>query len=130
MTVSPRTVVERYNLEFWNEKRFDLADELIGDELVRHDPDQRTVLRRAQARERAEKLWETVQHVHFRLLHVVADSELVTIIYQADMVLHDGSADAIAGIEVFRVVDGRIVEVWNTTHQHGHWPESPLQEQR
>lgn len=125
---SARTVVERYNLEFWNERRFDLADELIGETMVRNDPDRRVVLTRAQARERAESLWGTVRHVEFRLLRVVEDGDLCTIVYQADMVLPDGTPDAIASIEVFRVVDGMIVEVWNTTHQHGHWPEIHRQE--
>jgi hypothetical protein len=35
---------------------------------------------------------------------------------------HDGTRDAIASIEVFRVANGRIVEVWNNTHDHGRWP--------
>lgn len=126
--MSPREVVERYNYELWNERRFELADELIADRMVRNDPDRRTVLTRTQARERVESMWAAVRHVRFRLVHVVAEGELVTIVYQADIVLPDGSADAIASIEVFRVVDGRITEVWNTTHQHGHWPETRPEE--
>jgi hypothetical protein len=40
---------------------------------------------------------------------------------QAEMTDHEGTEDAIASIEVFRVVDGRIAEVWNNTQQHGVW---------
>lgn len=122
MNASPREVVERYNLEFWNQRRFDLADEIIADELVRNELTGRVVLTRAQARERAEKLWDSVKHVSFRLLHTIAEGELCAIVYQADIVRHDGSDDAISSIEVFRVVDGRIVEVWNNAHQQGCWP--------
>lgn len=122
MNASPREVVERYNLEFWNLRRFDLADELIADELVRNELTGRVVLSRAQARERAEKLWAGVRDVRFRLLRTLADGELCAIVYQADIVHHDGREDAISSIEVFRVVDGRIVEVWNNTHQQGRWP--------
>lgn len=125
MSASPREVVERYNLEFWNLRRFDLADQIIADELVRNELSGRVVLTRAQARERAEKLWDTVKHVQFRLLHTVADGELCAIVYQADMVHHDGTDEAISSIEVFRVVDGQIVEVWNNVHQQGRWPSNP-----
>ncbi|MCK9247756.1 MAG: nuclear transport factor 2 family protein [Solirubrobacteraceae bacterium] len=120
---SPRTVVERYNLELWNERRFELADELLADEMVRHEPGGRTVVTRAQARRRVEDLWASVRHVEFRLLHVIAEGEYCTIVYQADIVLPDGSADVISSIEVFRVVDGRIVAVWNNAHEHAAWPE-------
>jgi hypothetical protein len=49
------------------------------------------------------------------------DDEHVAIVYQAEMTGHDGTADAIASIEVFRVVEGRITDVYNNTHQHGVW---------
>ena len=122
MSASPRQVVERYNLEFWNLRRFELADQIIADELVRNELSGRVVLTRDEARERAERLWDGVRDVRFRLLHTLEDGELCAIVYQADIVHHDGSPDAIASIEVFRVVDGRIVEVWNNAHQKGRWP--------
>jgi predicted SnoaL-like aldol condensation-catalyzing enzyme len=58
------------------------------------------------------------------LLHTIVHNDLCTIVYPADVRNHDGTRDAIASIEVFRVVDGRIVEVWNNTHDHGWWPEA------
>ncbi|MGE4428754.1 MAG: nuclear transport factor 2 family protein [Solirubrobacteraceae bacterium] len=127
LPASPRAVVERYNLELWNQRRFALADELLADEMVRHEPGRRTVLTRAQARRRVEDLWASVEHVEFRLLHTITEGELCTIVYQADIVLPDGTADVIGSIEVFRVVDGRIVEVWNNAHEHAAWP-SPTEE--
>ncbi|MCV7226480.1 nuclear transport factor 2 family protein [Mycolicibacterium komossense] len=121
---SPRTVVERYNYELWNAQKYAVATEIIGDEIVRNTPGGRTVLTHEQAVQRVRDLWDTVKNVHFTLLRVVSDDELCTIVYQAEMVNHDGTADAIAAIEVFRVDQGRIVEVWNPCdYDHDRWPE-------
>jgi len=118
-----REVVELYNRVVWNEQDFTLAKELFADEVVRHGVDEVVTLTREQAVRRIEDLCATVDRVHFALPVVVAgdDDEHVAIVYQAEMTRHDGTADAIASIEVFRVVDGRITEVYNNTHQHGVW---------
>jgi hypothetical protein len=119
---SAREVVELYNYAVWNERDFALADELLADEVVRHGVDSLETLTREQARRRVEDLVATVEHVVFALPVVVGDDgEHVAIVYQADMTGHDGRTDAIASIEVFRVVDGRITDVWNNVHEHGHW---------
>lgn len=121
---SPRTVVERYNYELWNDQNYAVAKEIIGSEIVRNTPGGRSVLTHDQAVQRVRDLWATVKHVHFTLVRIVADDELCSIVYQAEMVNHDGTADAIAAIEVFRVDQGRIVEVWNPCdYDHDRWPE-------
>jgi predicted SnoaL-like aldol condensation-catalyzing enzyme len=118
-----REVVELYNLVVWNEQDFALADELFADEVTRHGVDEVVTLTREQAIRRIEDLCATVERVHFELPVVAAgdDGEHVAIVYQAEMTRHDGTEDAIASIEVFRVVDGCITDVYNNTHQHGHW---------
>ena len=118
-----REVVELYNYAVWNRRDFALADELLADEVVRHGVGEVVTLTREQARRRIEDLCATVGHVEFTLPIVIAgdDGEHVAIVYQAEMTGLDGAADAIASIEVFRVVDGRITDVWNNVHQHGHW---------
>ena len=37
MTRTPREVVELYNLVVWNERDFALAEELMGDTVIRHE---------------------------------------------------------------------------------------------
>jgi hypothetical protein len=37
MTRTAREVVELYNLAVWNKRDFDLAEELMGDTVIRHD---------------------------------------------------------------------------------------------
>lgn len=123
-SASPRTVVERYNYELWNDQDYSVATEIIGSELVRNTPGGRTMQTHEEAVQRIRDLWGGVKSVHFTLLHIVADDELCSIVYQADIANHDDTSDYIAAIEVFRVVNGRIVEVWNPcTYDHDRWPE-------
>lgn len=122
---SPRTVVERYNYELWNDKNFAVAEDILGEEIVRNTPGGRVVQTRQQAVQRVRDLWSTVKSVHFTLLRIVADDQLCSIVYQADIVTHDDTPDCIAAIEVFRVAGGRVVEVWNPcNYDHDRWPES------
>lgn len=57
---SAREVVEAYNLELWNGKRFDLAEELIADTMVRHDVGESHTLTRAQALKRVTDTWAEI----------------------------------------------------------------------
>lgn len=120
---SAREVVELYNYAVWNDRNFGLLDELLADEIVRHSVDDVVTLTKQQARERVEDFWKSVSAVSFSLPLVVEgrDDAHVAIVYQADITGLDGSTSGVASIEVFHVVGGRITEVWNNTHQSGHW---------
>jgi len=49
------------------------------------------------------------------------DGEHVTTVDDSTMTNPDGSQVQIADIEQFRVVDGKIVEVWNCGYGQGVW---------
>lgn len=118
-----REVVELYNLELWNKARFELADEIIAETMVRHEVGQSHTLTRAQARQRVEDTWAMFDSLHFTLNAVIADEDgrHVAIVYDSTMTNKDGSEFQIASIEVFRVVDGRITDVWNCGYGQGVW---------
>jgi predicted SnoaL-like aldol condensation-catalyzing enzyme len=118
-----REVVELYNYELWNKCRLELADELIADTMVRHEVGDAHTLTREQARKRVEDTWTMFENLHFALSAVIAgeDREHVTIMYDSTMTNKDGSELQIAGIEVFRVIDGRITDVWNCGYVQGVW---------
>ena len=44
---SARKVVELYNLVVWNERNLDLAEELIGDTVTRHEVGEATLDRKS-----------------------------------------------------------------------------------
>ena len=123
MSRTAREVVELYNLVVWNERDFELAEELMGDSVIRHDVGEVKTLTHDQAVRRIADHWELFDTLRFDLNLVVAgdDGEHVAIVYQSPMQLKDGTNTAVGSMEIFRVLDGRIVEVWNCGYKQGVW---------
>ncbi len=123
MTRTAREVVELYNLVVWNEGDLELADELLGDTVIRHEVAEAHTLTHAQAVQRVADVWRRFDALRFDLKIVVdgADGEHVAIVYDSTMTSPDGTETKIASIEVFRVVAGRITEVWNCGFKQGVW---------
>lgn len=124
VTRAPLDVVNAYTFEFWNRQNFDIADEIIADKMTRYvvgaPP---TVLTRVQAKERARGLSKEYAHWQFRLIHAIADGEMVCTVYESIGTKVDGSLSRLSSIEVFQVVEGQIVAVWNNSIQKGLWNE-------
>jgi predicted SnoaL-like aldol condensation-catalyzing enzyme len=118
---TPREVVEDYNFELWNKQRYELADEIIADTVIRHEIGAVETLTREQSLHRIIDAWSRVEHLDFTLLRVIAQGELVSVVYQCRSRTHDGNEIAVGSIEVFRVVDGKICEVWNAAHTYAEW---------
>ncbi|MGV0739034.1 nuclear transport factor 2 family protein [Mycobacterium syngnathidarum] len=124
MTVrTAREVVELYNLVVWNKRDFALAEELMGDSVIRHDVGETQTLTHRQAVQRIIDHWAMFETIRFDLNLVVAgdDGEHVAIAYESPMTLTDGNTMTISSMEIFRVVGGRIVEVWNCGYKQGVW---------
>jgi predicted SnoaL-like aldol condensation-catalyzing enzyme len=123
MTRSAREVVELYNLVVWNEPDFALAEELMGDTVVRHEVGEANTLTHEEAVQRIVDMWEVSDELRFDLNLVVAgdDGEHVAIVYESPIRLKDGTETTIGSMEIFRVIDGRITEVWNCGYQQGVW---------
>jgi hypothetical protein len=112
-----------YNLVVWNERDFGLADELIGEAVIRHGVGEAQTLTHEQAVRRVVDHWEMFDRLRFDLNLVVAgdDGEHVAIVYQSPVTLKNGTEATIGSIEIFRVVSGRITEVWNCGYKQGVW---------
>jgi predicted SnoaL-like aldol condensation-catalyzing enzyme len=123
LTRTAREVVELYNLVVWNERNFELAEELMGDTVIRHEVGEAQTLTHAQAVQRIVDHWAMFDKLRFDLNLVVAgdDGEHVAIVYQSPMGLKDGTETSVGSMEIFRVVDGRITEVWNCGYKQGVW---------
>jgi hypothetical protein len=95
----------------------------MGDTVIRHEVGEALTLTRRQAVQRIVEHWEMFDKVRFDLNLVVAgdDGEHVAIVYGSSMELKDGAEVDIGSMEIFRVVGGRITEVWNCGHKQGVW---------
>jgi predicted SnoaL-like aldol condensation-catalyzing enzyme len=122
-TRTAREVVELYNLVVWNERDFALAEELIGDTVIRHEVGEATQLTHQEAVDRIIDHWAMFKTIRFDLNLVVAgdDGEHVAIVYQSPMTLNDGTKVDVGSMEIFRVVAGKITEVWNCGYKQGVW---------
>jgi predicted SnoaL-like aldol condensation-catalyzing enzyme len=122
-TWTAREVVELYNLVVWNERNLDLARELFADTVIRHEVGEAHTLSHAQAVQRVADVWDVFDSLRFDLNIVIDgdDGEHVAIVYDSAMTTSDGTTTNVASIEVFRVVDGKITEVWNCGYQQGVW---------
>jgi len=118
-----REVVEQYNLVVWNQKDFALAEELLGDSVIRHDVGEATTLTHDEAVKRVVDHWAMFETIRFDLKMVLAaeDGEHVTLVYESPMTVKDGTVLTVSSMEIFRVIDGRITEVWNCGYKQGVW---------
>ena len=123
MTRTAREVVELYNLVVWNKRDYALAEELLGDTVIRHEVGEAHTLTHEQAVNRIVDMWEVSEDLRFDLNLVVAgdDGEHVAIVYESPIKLKDGTETTVGSMEIFRVVDGRITEVWNCGYKQGGW---------
>jgi predicted SnoaL-like aldol condensation-catalyzing enzyme len=78
-------------------------------------------LTREQAVNRVKDIWEMFDKLRFDLNIVIDDGEHVAIVYDSTMTTKDGTETNVASIEVFRVVAGKITEVWNCGYKQGVW---------
>ncbi len=118
-----REVVELYNLVVWNQRDLDLAEELLGDKVIRHEVGEAQTLTHAQAVRRVADVWQLFDSLRFDLNMVIEgqDGEHVAIVYDSTMTTGDGAETNVASVEVFRVVAGKITEVWNCGYKQGVW---------
>ncbi|ORV63124.1 polyketide cyclase [Mycobacterium europaeum] len=122
-TRTAREVVELYNLVVWNEQNLTLAGELFADIVIRHEVGESHTLTREQAVNRVKDVWAMFDTLRFDLKIVAAgdDGQHVAIVYDSSMTTKDGTEANVGSIEVFRVVDGKITEVWNCGYRQGVW---------
>src|ERR1700740_1523709 len=66
-TRTAREVVELYNLSVWNERDFDVADELVAEPMIRHEVGSGHALTRDQIRKGIEDFQAQFDKLHWDL---------------------------------------------------------------
>jgi len=117
MTRSALETVTLYIERIWNEGRDDLIPELCADPIVRHDPNALTALSHAEQKARIRHNYDELRPL-FTWEVLAGDAEHVTLIWN---VTGRDPGWKLCGIEIFRVRDGVITEVWNLPYVEGRW---------
>jgi hypothetical protein len=114
---TPVAVVRRYLEEIYHEGRTAVVREICADPMIRHDPGRFTELTHDQQIARIEAdlpQWRP----HFTDEVLAGDGEHAVLVWTA----RGRTAERVlSGIEVFRVREGRITDVWNTPYGTEPW---------
>lgn len=114
-------VVRSWIDEAWSRGNLALADDLLAEEFVLHDPvASREIVGRDAERALITGLREAIPDLTFAIDDLVADGDNVTIRWTAAGThggellgfLATGRALAIRGVDMYRLQDGRITESW------------------
>ena len=123
-TSTARDVVTRYLDVLYNERRLDLIPDLIADPTWRHHAGDVKSLTIAETVARLEATLELCPVLRFETAMLAATDEMVTVAWNGSSTQHNGKSYVYCGIEVFRVLHGKIVEIWNSRETGGHWQPS------
>lgn len=115
---TPRELITLYWDEVWNNRRTELIRELCADPIIRHDPGSTTALsiedQIARVRQQSEALEPYFEHEV-----LLADETHVTSVW--NMHTRKGERIELCGIEVFKAVDGKFTDCWNSSYTPGRW---------
>lgn len=114
--MTPIEIVKKYNEECWNNKKPDLAAGILADNVVRHYPGETKVLTREESVERIREGIDRLSKLDFNFHHFIDAGDIITMVWDADATYKDGKDTVFGGIEIFRVEDGKICEVWNSEY--------------
>lgn len=111
-------IVDLYIHTIWDKNETHLVREYCADPIVRHDGGGKTT--RLTHDEQIARISGQYQEYVPKFSDVVlaGDHEYVTSVWN---VSGKDPEWKLCGIEVFRVQEGRITEVWNSTYMDGHW---------
>lgn len=123
MPRTARETVTTYLDVLYNQRRLDLIPDLIADPTVRHHAGEVKTLDLAATIARLQATLDLCPVLQFRTAMIHDDGVMVTVAWNGNSTQTSGKSYVYCGIEVFRVVDGRIVEIWNSRETRGHWCE-------
>jgi hypothetical protein len=110
-------VIDLYVKEIWNGGNFDLVREICANPITRHDADKITHLTHEEQIARLRHVIEEMQPVFENVLQP-SDGTYVTAVWQC---VTGSNGKWGCGIEVFKVLDGRITDVWNCPVMENKW---------
>ena len=121
---SPRRIVERYNDDVWNGGNRDLIREIVADPLRRHHPGRTQVFTHDDMLKRFDGYQNRFPVQKGIARHFICEGPYVTLVWDFQME-RDGREEFWSSIEIFKVVDGKITDVWNPNGVAEQYPAGP-----
>ena len=105
-TEENKAIVHRWSEELFNQGHLEVADEIVAPTYRRHDPGDPFVVEGPEDLKRlVSMLRAQVPDLHISVEDVIAEGDKVVTRYT-------GANGTLSGMQIFRLVDGKIVESW------------------
>lgn len=105
-TEENKAIVRRWSEELFNQGHLEVADEIVAPTYRRHDPGDPFVVEGPEDLKRLVCMLRAhVPDLHINVEDVIAEGDKVVTRYT-------GALGTLSGIQIFRLVDGKIVESW------------------
>lgn len=114
--MDPLTVVEQYFSEVYERRDSAAAGRFIADPCLRHEHGELIEMSLADNVARIDAFLDRASDLTYDNPVMAGSADFATVCFN----LHFGGG-TLSGIEVFRVIDDRIVETWNSTVQPNRW---------
>ncbi len=118
---TPTEVLRRYQSEIWNEHDYDKIGEIVANPYRRHYPGKIETLTNEQLLERVRYYCRGLSKMSFHSVLEVAEGPFVTTCWETVGYTKKGQRLCTSGIEIFKVEQGLITDVWNGHAQDGLW---------
>jgi SnoaL-like polyketide cyclase len=118
---SPSSVLRRYQVEIWNQGEVEKLAEIVANPYRRHYPGKIEILTNAQLAERVRFYRRGLTDVVFHSILELADGPYVTTAWETLGTTRKGQRLCTAGIEIFKIENGLITDVWNGHAQDGQF---------
>jgi SnoaL-like domain len=127
-TLTPRRIIELYNDDLWTHKKRELITQLLANPLGRHHPGGTQIFSHVDMIRRYDDYHRKFAKISGIGRHYVCEGPYVALVWDFRMEEPSGVAKTISSIEIFKVVDGKITDVWNPnnvaeSYPTGPWPE-------
>jgi predicted SnoaL-like aldol condensation-catalyzing enzyme len=105
-TEENKAIVRRWSAELFNQGHLEVADEIVAPTYRRHDPGDPFVVEGPEDLKRLVSMLRAhVPDLHISVEDVIAEGDKVVTRYT-------GAQGTLSGIQIFYLVDGKIVESW------------------
>lgn len=118
---TPTQVLRRYQREIWNHGEVEKLGEIVANPYRRHYPGKIEILTNADLAERVRFFRRGLHDVVFHSLFEVAEGPYVTTVWETLGTTRKGQRLCTSGIEIFKVEQGLITDVWNGHPQDGQF---------
>jgi predicted ester cyclase len=117
---TPKDVITRYFVEVWNNRQFDLIDQLVAPTAVGHERNAPDVHGPAEQRQVADTFLARFPDAQFTILDAIAEHNtvMVHLLVQATHA-ETGRVIIVTGMELIRLANGQIIESWSNWDELG-----------